>query len=326
MPVLANASAHLGANANYTPNDALLRDAGEFAPAIARALPRPHAAYFEADNGRRRLIAYVARTAALGPEDADALATWSARRLAARYAPNAPEGFVEALKRATGVWTARDVECLIALLREGGEGQKALRHAQTVPVFLVAVLTALPAPLRRTRIVAHLPSRYLADLVARTVKHVWGRNPDAERLRRLALRLDRAASTTSLFAWLIEDVGVGRITPPPIPGTKWLRPILDVSDIERTALKFQNCLRTRAPLMLRGQGAYYEVLGQEPAVVEIVVGRGGLWRVGEIRGHANGPVSPELLAKIRAYLAQHGAQGFARPPTLALELAEAAGW
>ena len=80
-------------------------------------------------------------------------------------------------------------------------------------------------------------------------------------------------------------------------------------------------------MLLRGLAAYYEVLGDEPAVVEIVRDADGLWVVGEVRGHANADITPALWARIRAHLEAHGARvRGARPDALALALANAAGW
>lgn len=325
-PTLAAANAPLRAAAIYTPNDALQRDAGSLAASVARVLPRPHAAYFESDAGRRRLIAYLCALDLVKTGDADALATWSMRRLQATFAPNTPDGFLEALKRGEGVWTRDDLHMLIGVLQHGGEGAKTLRHLSAINRMTLATLAELPDALRRVKIVRMMIAPYYAELLARTVKQAWGRTPEAARLRTLVQRLERAPSQQAAFGWLVEEVGVARITPPAIPGTDWLRPILDVRDIERTALKFQNCLRTRVPMMLRGQAAYFEVLGDEPAVVEVLVNRKFKWAVGEIRGHANDDVSAALLVKITTYLRAQCVSDVGRPSRLALELAEAAGW
>lgn len=319
-------AAALQTGAIHTPNDALQRDAGPLARAVAQVLARPHAAYFESEPGRRRLIAYVAKRCGLGPSAADAVSTWSMRRLAAHYTPGLPDGFLEALKRADGVWTFAHYAILEQILEAGGEGAKTLRHVARIDPMALTALLALPAGLRRGKILALTPSPYHADLIARAVKHGWGAHPDPAVVRRLVQRLERAASTAGLFGWLVEEIGVGRITPPPIPGTKWLRPIVDITDITRTALKFENCLHTRTPLMLRGRAAYFEVLGEEPAVVEVLAAVGGYWGIGEIRGHANTAVSQPLLARIRAHMLAHGAVRAVNPSQLALELAEAAGW
>lgn len=325
-PTVAAAHAPTRAAANHTPNDALQRDAGGLAHAIARVLPRPHGAYFDADPGKRRLIAYLCASNRVGADDADALAAWSMRRLISAFAPDAPDGFIEALKRAKGVWGLGQYQALTSVLSAGDDGAKALRHIAAIDPETLAMLETLPSALRRLKIVRLLQIPYYADLLTRTVKQAWGKSPEPARLRTLVQRLERASSVQAAFAWLVEEVGVARITPPPIPGTDWLRPILDVRDIERTALKFQNCLRTRVPMMLRGQAAYFEVLGEEPAVVEVLVGRAQTWVVGEIRGHANDAVSEALMRTITEYLRAHCVSFNGRPSRLALELAEAAGW
>lgn len=329
MPAMARSAVPRPASTahNATPNDALMRDAPGFAPAIAALWPRPHTPYVEADRPRRLLVCWLVRNCVLTNADAEACATWSLRRLVTTYLPDAPEGLVEALRRAEdGPWPVDPLAQLVALLQEGGDGPKTLRHAPVITKDLVQVLSGLPQALRRPRIAALLTPRD-ARLVGRAVRHCWGRSPDERGLRRLADRLERAPRAQTLFGWLVEELGLSRLAPPPIPATDWLQPILDIRGIERTALRFQNCLRGRIPLMLRGQAAYFEVLGPEPAVVELLVGR-GVWLVGEIRGHANVDVSAGLLQQIHGHLHKCGAllDRSKAPSTLALELAHAAGW
>lgn len=326
MSIVTAARAPAGVIDNYTPNDALRRDCGDLAVYVARILPRPHAAYFEAEPGKRRLIVHLAATGRLTVADAPILADWSLRRLLDRFDANAPAGFGEALKRGDGVWSRDTFMAVRALLAEGGDGAKTLRHADAIDRTMIAKISALPAGLRSLKLVALLPVLYYAELIERAVRRAHGRHPDAVAMRRLAQRLERASSLNAAFGFLVEELGVSRLAPPPIPGTDWLRPILDVRDIERTAMKFRNCLRTRVPMMLRGQAAYFEVLGDEPAVVEVVVGKKSAWRVGEVRGHANDAVSPALMGRILGYLAQFGANARGAADQLALELAEAAGW
>jgi hypothetical protein len=215
---------------------------------------------------------------------------------------------------------------LLSLLREGGEGAKALRHAERIDRALLAKLTALPAALRRPRVVALLESVQVATLVARGAKRACGLI-DARAMARLADRLERARSSQGLFRMLIDEIGLEQLAPPPVPGADWLRPLASTRDIDHAALRFENCLKGRIPLLLLGRAAYYEVLGEEPAIVEIVRDAHGLWVVGEVRGHANAEITLALWERIRAHLERHGARvRGARPDALAIALAQAAGW
>ena len=84
----------------HAPNAALTQDAGPLAFAIARVWPRPHTAYFGFEPARRRMAGVIADRA--GPEAfrrAEALETWSLKRLATAYLPDAPLGFVEAVRK-----------------------------------------------------------------------------------------------------------------------------------------------------------------------------------------------------------------------------------
>lgn len=308
----------------HAPSAALLEEAGALAFAVARVWPRPHAGYFALEPARRRLAGFIAERAGVRAS-AEALASWSFKRLAGEYLPDAPAGFVEAVRKIEDRgWTRDDVQRLMQMLREG-EGAKTLRHAPHVTRRLVAILAALPAPLRRPRIVAFVPTPAAGDLLARGAKRACGREERA--LARLGDRLDRARSEIGLFRMLIDAIGVEQLAPPPIPGADWFMPLASSAQIERAALRFENCLKGRIPLMLRGTGAYYEVVGAEPAIVEIVRDAAGLWVVGEVRGHANAVISQALWLRIRAHLELHGARTRgARPDALAVALANAAGW
>lgn len=310
----------------HAPNAALAADAGVFAPAIARVWPRPHTAYFNAEAPRRRMAGLIADRARIAPAAlSEALETWSLKRLAAAYLPEAPQGFVEAVRKIedTG-WTGDDFRRLTFMLGET-EASKTLRHAPAITRAFVATLAALPQALRRPRIMAQVPTLQVADLVARGVKRACGK--DEQAIARLGDRLERSRSPQTLIRMLIDAIGLEQLAPPPVPGTDWFVPLASSAKIESAALRFENCLKGRIPLMLRGKGAYYEVVGDEPAIVEIVRDATGLWVVGEVRGHANASISGALWERIRAHLELYGARTrYEKLDGLAIALANAAGW
>lgn len=311
----------------HAPSAALTADAGTLALAVARVWPRPHTAYFNAEAPRRRVAAFVAsRLGAGAPRSlAEPLETWSLRRIVSSYTPDVPAGFVEALRRVdeTG-WSQDDFARLIRLLNEP-EAAKVLRHAERITRAFLRVVEALPTALRRVRIVAQTPTPSVADLVARGARRACGRDESA--LARLAERMERARSPHALIRMLIDAIGLEQLAPPPIPGTDWFIPLATVGQISNAAHRFENCLKGRIPLLLRGKAAYYEVATDEPAIVEIVRDVEGLWVVGEVRGHANANISLDLWMRIRAHLELHGARvRGAKPDALALALVNAAGW
>lgn len=309
------------------PSAALTADAGEFAPAIARVWARPHAPYFAADRPRRRLIQIVAGEGRAAPEAlGEALAYWSARRVLERFKPDAPAGLVEALRKLEGdPWTRTDYARLLDLLQAGGEGAKTLRHLAEITPALLHRLALPPSPLRRPRILAQLPTLTHASLLADGAKRIV-RERGAAALPALGARLERARPPEHLFRMLIEEIGLEHLAPPPVPGVDWFVPIVSVRAIESAALRFENCLKGRIPLLLAGRAAYYEVVGEEPAVVKILRDGLGLWVVGEVRGHANRDVSQPLWARIRHHLEIHGAHVRRRPDRLAMALAQMAAW
>jgi hypothetical protein len=317
----------------HAPNAALCADAGAYAPAVARIFPRPHAPYFAAEPPRRRAAQLIAASTREEPARLrEPLQFWSLRRLIAAYRPDAPDGLAEALRKLEGpAWNSMDYARLTQVLKEEGVGAKTLRHAQTVSRLGLAVLAALPDALRRPRIIANVPMHQAAHLVARAAKRAIDLG-DAREVARLAGRLERARSPNNLFAMLIDEIGLEKLAPPPVPGNDWLKPLATVREIESAALRFENCLKGRIPWLLAGKGAYYEVVGAragklEPAIVEIVRDVAGLWVMGEVRGFANAAVSQRLMADISAHLSAHGARApGAKPDVLALQLVDAAGW
>lgn len=320
-PRVARADAH-------APSAALIADAGPFARAVARVWARPHAAYFAFEPPRRRLAGLAAERAHgdLGAL-AEALETWSLKRIAAVYLPDAPAGFVEALRKIEdGGWSVQEFDLLIGFLGES-ESMKTLRHAPRIDRVFVRTLAALPAALRRPRIVALVDaSPATAQLIERGVARACG-GAAAHETVRLADRLERARTLRQLFRMLIDAIGIERLAPPPIPGADWFKPLATAAQLESAALRFENCLKYRVPMMLRALGAYYEVVGEEPAIVEVVRDGDGLWVVGEVRGHANRDISLKLWTRVRDHLARHGARvRGARADSLAVALAHAAGW
>lgn len=325
MPAIVELAPRLARADPYAPSAALVADAGALAPAIARVWPRPHAEYLTAEPARRRLACLIAARTVGDPRAlAEPLETWSLKRLVSAYLPGAPAGFVEALRKLDGGFSAVELRQLIDLLADS-EGAKVLRHATRIDRGLVLTLAALPRELRRTRLLVHVSGPQIAELLARGVKRACGSD---ERARmRLGDRLERSRSTHGMFRMLIDEIGIEQLAPPPIPGAAWFVPLATVAQIESAALRFENCLKGRIPVLLRGRAAYYEVVGNEPAIVEIVRDSTGLWVVGEVRGHANAMISPELWVRISAHLELHGARvRSAKADQLALALANAAGW
>lgn len=309
------------------PSGALIADASVFAQAIARVWPRPHKGYFALEASRRRLAQVLAARIRThdSADHARAFETWSFKRLVAAYAPDAPEGYAEAMRKTTDVfWSSEDHMRLIGVLNAGGHGAKTLRHAAAITPGIVATLNALPENMRRPRILMLVDSPQVASLIARGAKRIAARGGD---LSKVADRFERARTTFALFRMLIEEIGLDQLAPPPVPGTDWLRPLATTRDIESAALRFENCLKGRIPLLLAGRAAYYEALGAEPAIVEIVRDAHGLWVVGEVRGHANAAITDQLWSRIRVHLEKHGARTRnTRPDPLAVALVQAAGW
>ncbi|MBB34452.1 MAG: hypothetical protein CME88_13935 [Hirschia sp.] len=323
-------SLHTGiAQSRPAPSGRLLAAIGDTLAAerIAQVWPSPHAAFFELDAPRRNVLRLAARRAMLDVDLARQAEGWALRRLVDALIPDAPDGLAEALRKlGDQSINMATLKALVEILSD--DGAKALRHCQRLNARIVQVLKALPKSLRRPRILALVETPNAAQLVTAGlnlyVKH--GKAGGDE--YRMAQRLERARSLQNLFRMLVEEIGIEVLSPAPIPGTSWLRPIDTSARIRDAALRFRNCLETRIGWMLKGHAAYYEVLGNEPAIVELLRHPQQGWMLGEALGHANTPLSADLRQQIRTYVTQQGAitKRTAFLHSVAERLAVAAGW
>ncbi|MBI1340332.1 hypothetical protein GC169_09030 [bacterium] len=326
MPVSMEA-ARAGASAARRIAPWLAAEAANEAAArrIARLWPAPHSGFRALDTARRAAVVLASADARFGGLDRVDAETWSLRRLIDATLADPPAGLVEAFRKLDpGPWRHGYLAAILAILRDAGQGAKVVRHARAIDAMLVRVLGVLPDDLRRPRIVQLIEVVETAHLLRRGAEAVARSGP----LPRVAERLERARSVEGLFRMLIAEIGLERLAPPPIPGAAWLRPLASIPQLKDAALRFENCLVGRIPVLLAQMAAYYEVIGDEPAIVEIVRSSVGLWQVGEVRGHANAPISLALWTRVRDHLQVHGAmvkRGEAAHG-LAAALAAAAGW
>ena len=298
----------------------------EAAERIARVWPSPHEVWFQLDVPRRNLLRLAANSPSFNVDIAREADAWSLRRLMDALLPDAPAGLAEALKKlGDNAITQRGLNQLIELLK--GDGAKVIRHMKFLTANDINTLTVLPDGLRRMRILALVESTGAANLLAAAARVIVKADAADKKLPRLAQRLERAGSAKAMFRMLIEEVGLEVLAPPPISGTHWLKPIDTVPKINNAAIRFKNCLKTRIGWLLSGYGAYYEVVGDEPAIVEIVRDQNNGWFLGEALGHANAALSPQLRQRIVDYLQSQKVALRARQYNdLAMQLARAAGW
>ena len=76
--------------------------------------------------------------------------------------------------------------------------------------------------------------------------------------------------------------------------------------------RYKNCLVNFIPEAIRGEYAFYEWKASEGAIVSIVPDRPYGWRLDDIKGVANAPVSDETVKAIEGYFSGHDV--VMRPP------------
>jgi len=270
------------------PTPLLRHLAGEFAPRVAGLWPAPHADFVTAPAERRHL-ACIALGRALGARlgvTPRVLLELPLKQAIARVLPGAPAGLRRALGRLGEIaWEPGDYERLIFVLAQEA---KDVRHAEAITPGQVRALAGLPAPLIRARIGGFALNEHQAKLLAEvygTIQRLRGQEAAA----RAALRWSGMTVARDLFAAAEDDL-LPDLPPAPFVGVGRLRPLTTKTEIRQAAARFRNCLRTRIPLILRGEAAIYEWAGTNPVCVEIQLDALHGWALSEARRADNAPV------------------------------------
>jgi hypothetical protein len=102
-----------------------------------------------------------------------------------------------------------------------------------------------------------------------------------------------------------------------------IRPLVSGDDMKAAARKYKNCLRNQIPVVALGRAAYYEYLGGEGAVAEVVALSRGQWVLEGVYGASNRRPAPEAVRALRSALEGAGVLVTAKH-THSPELAEVA--
>lgn len=286
------------------PTSLLTLVAGDFASAVDRLWPAPHAPFVTAPAARRHLVCLAL---ALGRRERSLHGRLLAERLR-RVIPAAvgepPAGLERALGRMGEVaWAAEDYRVLLRVLA-APRAAKALRHAATIQADVVRRLAALPEPMGEA---AHLALELTEDGVV-----ALGEAYAALRLRSgdaaavlAAARWARCGSARAMFEAVRDDLAPEPLAPPH-PGTARLRPLGSKAELRAAARRFRNCLADRVPHAVTGWSAYYLWEGPPAGVVEVTRDHIFGWRLEEARLADNVPVPEAVRDAIAGELALMG--------------------
>lgn len=283
--------------------------AGEFAEAIARVWPAPHADFFALPAARRHAVAMLVsgRQRDMAPSELRRLVEFQRDPLVAEAIAGAnATGLMRALSKAgEQLWRVADYETFAQLLAEP-MANEVLRHLDEVRPATFAPLAALPPALRMAPIVRAVPTdRAAADLARAFRIAVSMRNADAG--PRLARRWGSGGETAALFRRAIEDLTPDAFRPAdsaPALREPFVR-VTTRKQLEATALEFRNCLADHAQRIAEGRMAVYVWPGHVPAAVALNWDVAG-WRLAEAKAADNVDLEEGRLRELARYLETFG--------------------
>lgn len=146
---------------------------------------------------------------------------------------------------------------------------RVLRYAQTIDPQRLRMAKQLPPPLQRPGILDHFAThKELQDFAAalRVISQICP-GADEAALARSVKELLRGGTASGLVAgWLRQ----APFPTPPIPGDEEVKPIASARDLERAAVRHQNCLKDRLLDVIGGKSVFYECdLGGTPTIAHI---------------------------------------------------------
>jgi hypothetical protein len=285
--------------------------AGPHADIIADVWPAPHSGFFALPTARRHAAAILlGRAAYRGGTDIVHTVERARDRDIAHLLMEGetPGGLMKALGRLGEVlWESSDYARLLSLFAEDDTG-RVLRHMPEIGADRLALIEALPPPLRQAGIIACLPARLdaveeLADAF-RLALRIHG----AGEVTAIVQRWNRASHALALFdmaAEALQPVRFGHVQPAPrLPDC--FVPVGDRKALVSVALEFRNCLRDFTADLAVGRMAVFTVCeGGEMVAVALRQDPAG-WRLAEARGRENVETLDGTLRRIVSHLERAG--------------------
>lgn len=286
--------------------------AGARADRVAQVFSAPFVPYLTAPTARRHLIHVVldaveartladpARRARLAHE----LEFAAGDAVAARWLDAAPPGFVRALGRiGEAPWTPEQYAALQAMIADPG-ARMVLRAEREITPGKVAMLAALPDPLRAFAILRRLTTPEDAQLLTEAYEAlVWRLGAQAAQV---VARWSRAETDTRLFEMAAQSVQPDEFVLHLHPEHPDLLRLDTRRALEQAALRFRNCLSTYVMEAGAGQSVIYTWAGPPVAAVQIVRDAVFGWRLEQVRGQANLVLDEEPRARLRAIMRDIG--------------------
>lgn len=283
------------------PSPLLIHLAGAFADRIAKLWPAPHTPFLTAGANQRHLIA-IGLSRGSVEADLRGVVAQPIKRALRTLIPGAPQGLTRAIGRlGEALWPAEDYARLLAVLHRP-EPAKVLAHAPAIEPALVQVLEQMPAPL----VAATRGGMGLTGPQAALVTEAFAvieRREGPVAARRIAERWARSKSIATLVDRMRLDI-LPELPAPPFAGGPRLKPLPSKAAVVEAGRRYDNCLRYQVHRAVDGSCAFYEWVGETPAIVEVILDPMYGWRLNEVKLRANAVMPeaarPALLADLRA--------------------------
>jgi hypothetical protein len=274
--------------------------APDLADDIAAHFPFPHHPFFELAPARMHLLGMLITGSDRLAIDFDRLRSLKWQEAGTLIADPCPTGLERILSSMPlPVWSFEDYRKLWSVMT-CQKAMTVMRHAREVTPALVAVLYELPPILRTAKVCRHVRQPIEASVLARMCD-------TTDKAALLLVSITASGSRNDFYETVLKVVRKSDVFPaPPVIDHPDVRPILDLDDLRRTALAFQNCMRVYADQIAVGSLAFYVVEGEERAVVSVKPLVGGRVVIDEMKGVGNTRLSDAAERRIRSIFQKHG--------------------
>lgn len=279
--------------------------AGPWAQSIAEQIPFPHSDILERSSGWMHVIGLILANPISSNNNVrvvlNSVRDW--RDAAFVGSPHFTADNVCLLKKLTlPLWCRADYRRFTSLL-DCRLSVKLMKHEPAVSPDLVNLLAALPVQFRTKKIVGFLLNTAEANLINQLFK--TRTKADVTSIKNaLESCSDRQQFWRKVTDHFFSEIGTLPVGP--VINDDRFRPIQTILDLEKTGLRFRNCLKQFSVDSLSGEIGFLIFNGSENAVISYQsrIDRGFV--VDEILGPENQAVSEETIEEIRTVLAAHG--------------------
>ena len=232
------------------------------------------------------------------------------RLLLAEAYPEIPPGFEAALGRLGPAAQHPEIYALLHEFMAQPILRREINHLARIDARLLRTLARLPEPMRTVRMAQELADPRAAEAVVQLIRLLTNKpSTNGEDSGQVDFSPRRRRSAAELLETLYHATPFPKA---PVAESTLCMHIDSAERMREIVAQYKNCLVNFIPEAIRGEYAFYEWKGSEGAIISIVPDRPYGWRLDDIKGIANAPVSDETVKAIEGYFSGHDV--VARPP------------